>query len=507
MSFAVFEELNNYKQDGNGPYAPPPFAGTKLGPTSAVNDGSPPFPSTEKQNNRRTNVSIPYTRAVGTAEDGAGELRHGELVFTNLRKQSGSPLGNGTGAFVTVFGLAEVNAQIGEPFALPTDVDKNSPPFRPKYLMHPHITLRSPVNENDIGHWLPEEASRWAPDGVVNVVDQLSGGDTTNVTVQGPASMINCAERGQVCCARSELPLSRLHVGMRATRHISILTNATTYTLQMELFSSLDVRRGTVKMDDWGESNSKLVRVWQYGRVVDSRHVEDRDERRIMANIFVQPPMVPRPGQKKDRLRLGSMFRASHLSPPNGRLWAPTGVESAISAQDVQDRMPEGFEMYIAKDKTSRADITPEMMVAFNSDHNVNVGTVSGYIRFEESVWNDLHINHDNNGNTTLFYNMYVIVEAIRSSSTTEAASRVFAAYVPVVSKDYIDYEPSEREGAFDLPDMHRRVAWRRRSVEEQLRNQEIPHAEAWQANSTKALDSSEWTHSKDAHQKVILMQ
>jgi hypothetical protein len=426
MSFNLIKDSRGYKQDGDGPWQAPPFPGTRLGPNSTVRDGEPPYQSTTKQNNRRTNASLPYARRSSASKEDVWERkpRHGELVFTHGRLQSGShSLFSGfTNALANVYTLDYVNEQIKQPQRIDVvQVDKNAPPFQPHYIGHPNTPSEDnrDVEEGDIGVWLPDAVKYWQIDGVCNVVDQLGGDDdVTNVTIQGPSSLLNCTEhgpeRGQVCCSRGDLPLSRLYVGLRATKNTT--TVPAQYTFKFELFSSGNVRRNEVALDNFGPpSNSKLVKVWQYGRLIDSRHVEDKDEKRIMANIFVQPPMVYRPRQPTDTPRMGSIYRGSHLSPPNGLLWRRV------------DSVPDKYTEYTP---------TTSIGVSKETELKTLIGGVpqtNGLITLNKAAWNALNILHDNEGNTKLLYNMYLKIDA--------------KYYVPTPSSTI-----GKRDGAFELP-------------------------------------------------------
>lgn len=260
--------VTGYRQHGSGPWKAPPFPGTKLGPTSNVRDGEPPHASSTKQNNRRSNVSIPYTRRVGQTDDTLRGLQHGELVFTHRYHQCtpGIKGGIATNSMVDVFSMEQVNKLIRGPFDI-KDMELGT----------------------DLQKWLPADVRHWQPDGVVNVTDDGLEGDVANVTVQGPASMVNGDYKGQlrqVCCSRGELPLSRLYVGLRAIKKLD------KYKFELHLFSSMQVRLWANDLHNQDVHNTELLKVWQYGRILDSRDVQSTDEHRIKASIFVQPPMI-----------------------------------------------------------------------------------------------------------------------------------------------------------------------------------------------------------------------
>jgi hypothetical protein len=351
--------------------------------------------------------------------------------------QSGSPWFNAgsVNAFTNVYGIDYVNAYMNKdgPLALPL-ADKHAPPFAPQYSIHQRHPLMLQVEEEELGTWLPEDVKYWAPDGVVNVPDQLGGGDdVTNVTIQGPASMINGKDRDrpkQVCSSRQDTPLTRLYVGLRATRDGNPPAGpAYLYTFKMELFSAGMVRRGEVEMEDWtGPTHSKLVKVWQYGRVMDSRHVEDMDEQRIMAHFFLQPPLVPLPRQLPQKPRIGSIYRGSHLGPPNGLLWSLVGAPPV----NRDPNNPE-FEAYDPRDAAGTivlANLQAALIAAAGAP-----GPGAPLIKLAPAAWAALNIVHTidpQNKDVTLFYNKYVVVGGY--------------AYLPAP-----DENRGDREGAFDL--------------------------------------------------------
>ena len=428
MSFTVTELNSGYKQKGNGPWIPPPFPGTPLGPNPTVRDGGPPFPSTTKQNHRRTNVTIPYARRAGVPREElwGHQLRHGEIVFSHGRLQAAAPRlsGGSINSFVSVHSLNYVNEYIQRdgPIPLPEE-NKNSPPFSPQYSVHPLPPRLAEVEERELGMWLPELVRHWAPDGVVHVVDQLGGSDdVTNVTVQGLCSMINGQDHQQVVCSRGDLPLTRLYVGLRATRVGAAPPYA--YTYKFELFSAGMLRRGDVVMDNF-LTGSKLIKAWQYGRIMDSRHVDEKDEKRCMVNFFLQPPILDRPAQPTDTPRMGSVHRGSRLSPPSGLAWRRV------------DELPAEFVAYQpvnAAGNNQRAALVNALTVAAVAA--AGPGVAPEHITLTDAVWDALGIAHSHrNGATTLFYNMYLRINGV--------------VYVPVPNTTR-----GGREGAFALPHM-----------------------------------------------------
>lgn len=446
-SFTVIQEFNGYKQNGNDRWIPPPFPGTRIaaaaaGANSDVQDGqSSQQTSTTKQNNRRTNVTIPYTRRAGIPknEPWKSQLRHGELAFTNARMQSAPSHPNNhnnyshNGAITNVYDIHHVNQHMrnSEPYALP-QTNKNAPPFRPAYLLHNTPARIGLVEESEIGLWLPDQVTHWQPDGVVNVIDTLGGSDdATNVTIQGSASMINGNDRSrpkQICASRSDTPLSRLYVGLRATRANPNALGPPftyTYTFKMELFSSGMIRRGEVHMGDFNVAPhySKIVKVWQYGRLTDARHVESMDEQRCMANIFVHPPMIHRPAQKTHTPRMGNVYSSSHHSPPSGLLWIKTDVDALA----LPNSLPKGFTRYAPLNAVTNAAVDIEVLI-----QGLIVGPSPDFIELTDAQWNAFAIAHEHN-KPSLFYNMCIVIHN--------------AVYVPIP-----DDSSRKRKGAFPLP-------------------------------------------------------
>jgi hypothetical protein len=430
MSFTVTELNSAYKQEGSGPWTPPPFPGTPLGPNpKKVGDGGPPFPSTEKQNNRQTNLTVPYSRRAGIPREELWEhqLRHGELVFSHGRLQAAAPRlsGGSINSFVSVHGIRYVNEYMNNSGPLPLpQANKNAPPFSPLYSVHPLPPRLADVEELELGLWLPELVRHWTPDGVVNVVDQLGGSedDVNNITVQGMASMINGQDnREQIVCSRGDLPLTSLYVGLRATRVGAAPPYA--YTYKFELFSAGMLRRGDVVMDNF-LTGSKLIKAWQYGRIMDSRHVDEKDEKRCMVNFFLQPPILDRPAQPTDTPRMGSVHRGSRLSPPSGLAWRRV------------DELPAEF---VAYQPVNAAGINqqPSLVNALTVAAVAAVGLGGAppeYITLTLPIWDALGIVHSHrNGATTLFYNMYLRINGV--------------VYVPVPNTTR-----GGREGAFALP-------------------------------------------------------
>jgi hypothetical protein len=448
-SFTVVQEFNGYKQNGNDRWIPPPFPGTRIaGPNSAVQDGqSSQQTSTTKQNNRRTNVTIPYTRCAGIPknEPWKSQLRHGELAFTHARMQSAPshPSNHNyshNGAITNVYDIHHVNQHMrnSEPYALP-QTNKNAPPFLPAYLLHNTPARTGLVEESEIGLWLPDQVRHWQPDGVVNVIDTLGGSDdATNVTIQGPASMINGDDRSrpkQICASRSDTPLSRLYVGLRATRANpnAVAPAPFTYTFKMELFSSGMIRRGEVHMEDFNVAPhySKIVKVWQYGRLTDARHVESMDEQRCIANIFVHPPMIHRPAQKTHTPRMGNVYSSSHHSPPSGLLWIKTDVDAL--ALLLPNSLPKGFTRYAPLNAATNAPVDIQARIQGLPRYGLGGVLRPDFIELTDVEWNTFAIAHEHN-KPSLFYNMYIVINN--------------AVYVPIPDDD----SSRERKGAFPLP-------------------------------------------------------
>jgi hypothetical protein len=440
-SFTVVEELTNYKQDGNGPYKAPPFPGTRMGPNADVRDGGPPFPSTTKQNNRRTNVSIPYARRAGMPKEDLWQehMINGQLAFTHGRLQSGQPwlVPGGTNAFTNVYGIDYVNAFMAQegPQALPS-VNKNVPPFAPRFMVHALPPApESNVEEAELGIWLPEHVKYWTPDGIINVPDQLGGGDdVTNVTIQGPASVINehkpvvhrlTGKMKQMVCSKEDVTLTCLYCGIQVTRHEEA-GQVNKYSYKMILFSSGMLRRGEVPIDNTGlpanwKNNQKLVKVWQYGRVVDTKLVQSAEDNRILANIFLHPPLVPRTAQFTNKPRVNGLYNGSHLTPPNGIIWR------RVAQLPVDKQRP--FERF--RPTNINAPQPGDLSFEEEIEAYLGPGQVPSTILLPTDMagFNVLHTPYD----PTLFYNMYIEVNG--------------AYYLPVP-----DDARGDRQGAFDIP-------------------------------------------------------
>ena len=375
-----------------------------------MGDGGPPFPSTSKQNNRRTNIATPYTRV--SMDD---KLRPGMLCFVNGRVQPSMSKSRGHHMSgppqCGVFGIDHVNEELkaNGPLLLNFDVDKNSPPFAPTYAGYPLPPHNEQIDRADLFTWLPEHVERWTPDGVVNVCDDEG---LVNVTVQGPSILVNDDKR-QRCCSKQDVPLTRLYVGLRVTEVIPYYE----YIFSMELFSGGMIGREDVKVVDNRAPNSLIIKAWQYGTVMDTRHVESFNDRQIVANVFVQPPIVQRPEQLTTNPRIGNIYRSGHLSPPNGLVWRRV------------DGVPLDASEYTPVDKSSGdpVDIVASIQLKFPLYPPPSV------IEITQVEWEGLDIKHDES-NPTLFYNMYLMIYGD-------------LVYVPVP-----DFERGDRKGAFPLP-------------------------------------------------------
>ena len=189
------------------------------------------------------------------------------------------------------------------------------------------------------------------------------------------------------------------------------------------------LRRGEVKIDRAGrewKDNKKLVKVWQYGQLLDTRHVQSRAENRIMANIFVHPPLVPRVAQAENKPRVNGLYKGSHLTLPNGRVWRKVAQPPVDQQQSYEQFAPTyvnnngnpTFQEIVEQVLAIRGgDQTPEILHLLNPIGNYNV------------------VHENIKGRRTLFYNMYIVING--------------AYYLPVP-----DLVRGDREGAFDIPSL-----------------------------------------------------
>lgn len=464
-TFTVVEQLNAYKQSGGliTPYAGPPKPGTNVAPNGAIGDGAPPFPATTKKFNRTTNISIPVARRAGVpAEDiWAHHLRHGEICLSHSKLGAGNAK-TGTWGYSNVYAISYANDYMkskGDIFignvqcySLPVGFDMFSLPFGFRYPVVNRNDDQSQyaydVQEGDLGIWLPEAVKFWSPDGVVNVLDELGGGDdVTNVTVQGPATTINGDDRGrprQRICSRADMPLTRLYIGLRCFRHVDIASGNTGYTFELELFSGGDIARETnARLNNFGPPPegspyslpSKLVKVWQYGTLVDTRHVESSDEQRAVVNVFVNPPMTYRPEQRVDEPRLTSMPRANGpVGPPNGHLWLRCGRTPPKNTRPYNG----------AADPSDPATaIRTALEQSFTTYTRNNANDLVRYMN--QATWEALVLPQTHSVNApSLFYDMHV-----RTQAGPQAWHGVYWVPIPELPLTFRNHNIS---GAYNLP-------------------------------------------------------
>lgn len=461
-TFTVVEQLNGYKQSGNliTPYAGPPKPGTNVAPSGAIGDGAPPFPSTSKKHNRQTNISIPVARRAGVPSEDiwAHRLRHGEICLSHSKLGAGNAK-TGTWGYSNVYSMSYANQYMASKgditinsvqcYSLPQNVDLFAMPFGFRYPLvrrdDDEAQLLYDVRELDLGIWLPEAAKFWSPDGIVNVLDELGGGDdVTNVTVQGPATTINGDDRGrprQRICSRADVPLTRLYMGLRCFRHFDAGSNRIGYTFELELFSGGDIAREIdARLNTFGvppegspySLPSKIVKVWQYGTLLDTRQVESPDEQRAVVNVFVQPPMTFRPQQLANEPRLTTLPRANGpLGPPNGLLWLNCGTTP-----------PKNTTPYSPSAAIQAA--LEASFLAFGQAY-----AAEPFRSFTTTQWEALvPPNVHSLANTSLFYDMHIVTAIVNAPpGDGEGIYWVPIPELPLLYRNNTDYD-----GVFDLP-------------------------------------------------------